>query len=352
MTDSHLASLLRERTRDLAQRWHRDLASPSPALVERMPELIDAIAAWMDGDREVALERLHAVARDHAIDHHRAGRELAEAVNEYEVLRRMLLEIALEGEQRELASTLRSVATALDRTIAEAVARYEAEHHHLRERFMGMLVHDLRDPLTAVTMSASLLSDMTLGDRQSQLVGRITRGARRIERMIDEVVDFARSRLGEPISMTPATFDMAEVCHEAIGEARAQPAPRDIQLEVAGNVIGTWDRERARQALVNLLVNATQSSQGPIRVRVHEAEDRGLVVVAVTNRGPAIAPEQLARIFDPFARAMFEQSRIRGLGLGLYLVDQIARAHGGAARATSTAVDGTTILVEWPRRAS
>ena len=315
-----------------------------------MPELIDAIAAWMDGDREAALDRLHAVARDHAIEHHRAGHELTEALNEYEVLRGMLLEVALEGEQTELASSLRSLATALDRTIAEAVARYEAEHHHVRERFMGMLVHDLRDPLTAVTMSANLLSEMTLGDRQSQLVGRITRGARRIERMIDEVVDFARSRDGEPISMTPATFDMAEVCNEAILEARAQPAPRDIQLEIAGNVTGTWDRERTRQVLVNLIANATQSSQGAIRVRVHESEDRGLVVVAVTNRGPVITPELLSRIFDPFARAMFDQTRIRGLGLGLYLVDQIVRAHGGAVRADSTAA-GTTIVVEWPRKA-
>lgn len=348
MTDRQLAAVLRERAKDIAERWHTGLPSPSQALVERMPELIEAIATWMEGERTTSLEQLRDVAHAHALEHHRAGRELTEALTEYEVLRRMLLEIALEGEQIELASSLISLAAALDRTICAACARYESEHAHVRERFMGMLVHDLRDPLTAVTMSASLLADMTLGDKQAQLVGRITRGARRIEKMVDEVVDFARSQLGEQFALTPATFDMAEVCNEAILEARALPAPRDIQLEISGNVTGTWDRERARQALGNLIANATQSGQGAIRIRVHESEDRK-VVVAVTNRGAVIAPEVLARIFDPFARAVLEQTRMRGLGLGLYLVAQIARAHGGRAGAASTA-EGTTIFVEWPRK--
>lgn len=352
MTDSQFASVLRSRARDIIQRWHRDLPSPSPSLVARMPMLLEALAIWMDGEHSTAIVQLHSIAHAHAFEHHRAGRELIEALTEYQRLREAILEIALEGGRDALATSSSALATALDHAIAAAVARYESEHDYVRERFIGMLVHDLRDPLTAVTMSASLLAEMTLGERQAQLVGRITRGARRIERMIDEVVDFARGRLGEPLSLTPSTFDMAEVCNEVILDARAQPAPREIQLEVTGSVGGIWDRVRARQALVNLIANATQSSQGPIRVRVYEAEDRGLVVVAVTNRGPAIAPVQLARIFDPFARAMFEQTPIRGLGLGLYLVDQIVRAHGGAARATSTAVDGTTILVEWPRKTS
>lgn len=350
MTDRQLAALLRARAQDIAERWHRDLVSPSPSLVARMPELVESIAAWVEGERETSLEQLRAVAHAHALEHHRAGHLLTCALAEYDAVRGTLLEIALEGERAELAMAVVTLATALDRVISEAVARYEAEHDHVRERFIGMLVHDLRDPLTAVTMSANLLSDMTLGDRQAQLVGRITRGARRIERMIDEVVDFARGMDGAQLTLTPATFDMAEVCNEAILEARGLPAPREIQLDVVGNVSGTWDRERARQALVNMLANATQSSQGVIRVKISEAPDRRLVVVAVTNRGPAIAPEMLARIFDPFARAVSDQSRVRGLGLGLYFVEQIARAHGGGVRAESTAADGTTIFVDWPRR--
>ncbi len=315
-----------------------------------MPELIEGLALWLDGEHDQALEPLSAIAAAHALEHHRAGVELTVVLAEYEALHRTLLEVTLEDTSRVgLASGLIALTTAINRTIAEGVKRYESEHEHVRERFIGMLVHDLRDPLTAVVMSANLLSDMTLGDRQSQLVGRITRGARRIERMVDEVVDFARSRLGEQLSLSPATFDMAEVCQEAIGEVRAVPAPREVLLDVSGNVSGTWDRDRARQALVNLITNATQSSQGAIRVRVVENPDR-TVVVSVTNRGSVIAPEMLARIFDPFARAMLDQSRIRGLGLGLYMVEQIARAHGGAVRATSTSTEGTTFLIEWPRR--
>ncbi|MBA2544287.1 MAG: HAMP domain-containing histidine kinase, partial [Deltaproteobacteria bacterium] len=308
-----------------------------------MPQLIEGIASWIDGKEADALEHLRTVASAHALERHRGGHELTVALEEYTALRGTLLEVALEAAGKaELASGLVALATALDRTIAEAVTRYEAEHDHVRERFIGMLVHDLRDPLTAVVMSANLLADMTLGERQAQLVGRITRGARRIERMVDEVVDFARSRLGEGMLLTPASFDMTDICNEAIAEARAMPAPRDIQLDVAGNVSGTWDRERARQALANLLTNAAQASQGPIKIRAHESSDQRAVIVSVTNRGAVIAPDVLARIFDPFARAVIDPARVRGLGLGLYMVEQIAIAHGGAVRATSTAAEGTT----------
>ena len=76
------------------------------------------------------------------------------------------------------------------------------------------------------------------------------------------------------------------------------------------------------------------------------------MIVAVTNRGPVLAPEILARVFDPFARAVLDHSRMRGLGLGLYMVEQIARAHGGTVHATSTATEGTTFSIEWPRKSA
>jgi signal transduction histidine kinase len=351
MTDRQLAAVLRERTADIAARWHRDVVgSPSRELIDRMPQLIEGLAHWIDGNQIEALEHLRTVAGAHALERHRGGHELTVALGEYTALRNALLEVALEHAGKgELAPGMAALATALDRTIAEAVARYEAEHDHVRERFMGMLVHDLRDPLTAVVMSANLLADMTLGERQALLVGRITRGARRIERMVDEVIDFARSRLGEGLSLQPVMFDMTDVCNEMIAEARAQPAPRDIQFDFAGNVTGSWDRERARQAVANLIANATQSSQGVIKVRVHESSDHKSVLVSVTNRGSVIGADVLARIFDPFARAVIDPSRVRGLGLGLYMVEQIALAHGGSVRATSTQTEGTTFSIEWPR---
>lgn len=352
MTDSQLVTVLRDRAAEIAARWHRDVALPSAALATRMPHLIEGIALWVDGEHEAALEQLRGVAEAHAVAHHREGHELAVVIAEYTTLRATLFEVALEHVGAvELAAGLVAIATALDHAISEAVTRYEAEHDHVRERFTGMLVHDLRDPLTAVAMSAGLLADMTLNERQAQLVGRITRGARRIEKMVDEVVEFARSRLGEPLPLTPATFDMTEACNDAIAEARALPAARDIQLDVEGSVVGTWDRERVRQVLSNLIANATLSGQGVIRVRVQESPDRRSVVVSVTSRGPELSPEVLARLFDPFARAVMDSSRVRGLGLGLSMVEQIALAHGGGVRATSDA-EGTTISVEWPRRAT
>jgi signal transduction histidine kinase len=276
-----------------------------------------------------------------------------EVIAEYAALRAVVLAIVLEHTEREhLAPTIVAVSGAFDSLVTRAIARYELEHERIRERFVSMLVHDLRDPLTAVMMSANLLADMTLGQRQSQMVGRITRGARRIERMVDEVVDFARTRVGEgsTIAISPGKVDIGEVCHEAIGEARALPSAREIALDLSGDLHGTWDRERVRQALTSLIANATQAGQGAIHVRAGESSDRSAVITSVTNRGPVLSSDLLNRIFDPFGRALLDPSRVRGLGLGLYLVEQIARAHGGSAKAASNADQGTVFTVEWPRR--
>jgi signal transduction histidine kinase len=360
-----ISATLRTQSDAIATRWRgasaREVDAAARAFCERIPQLVDGVALASEGATDEAMVKLRMFAEAHALDRHRAKSTLGVVLDEYAQLRRSLIEVVLEGDARdEIASHLIALHAALDYTSSIAVQRFEEEHDRVRERFIGMLVHDLRDPLTAVMMSANLLADMTLGERQALLVGRISRGARRIERMVDEVVEFARSRLGESLSLTPSQCDLSEVCHEAIGEHRAQPAPREIQLDISGNLAGTWDRERVRQAMINLLANASQGSQGAIQLRAVEREDHGAVLTSVTTKGPVLNPESLSHIFDPVGRALLDYqsvqgsqvgtlSRLRGLGLGLYLVERIAIAHGGSVRATSTSETGTTITVEWPR---
>jgi signal transduction histidine kinase len=140
---------------------------------------------------------------------------------------------------------------------------------------------------------------------------------------------------------------MREICTAAVEESRAANAEREVQLEATGDLRGHWDYDRVRQALANLLANARTYGHGEIVVRAWERDDHRAVLTSVTNRGAAIAPELLARIFDPFSRASTANKR-GGLGLGLYIVDQIARAHGGIARAESSS-ELTTFTIEWPR---
>lgn len=349
-----MALNLSEHVSAIAERWKaeaaRDVASPSPVFGEQLPSVIAGLGAWIAGREREALDAFHAFAELHVVERHRARGSAVDVLREYAALRSAVIAVVLEvGSPDDILANIVPLSRGVDALISCALVRFEAEHERIRERFVSMLVHDLRDPLTAVMMSANLLGDMTLGERQSQMVGRITRGARRIERMVDEVVDFARSRVGDGITISPASFDMVEVCHEAIGEARTFPAARDIALDVSGDLKGSWDRDRVRQALLSLIANATQSGQGAIQLRATERPDHGAVFTTVVNHGPVMSSEMLARAFDPFGRALLDPSRVRGLGLGLYLADRIARAHGGRVTATSTIETGTAFTIEWPR---
>jgi signal transduction histidine kinase len=356
-----IADHLRTHASAISNRWERVVlaevpalsALPRTALVDHLPEFIEGLAAWLDADDEKAAVGFGALIEGHALQRHSSGVDLETLSAEYATLRRVILEQLLEvAKPEELAQSLVRLEAGLDRAISEAARRYSAARDDIRERFIGILAHDLRDPLTTVMMSATILADMTLGEKQAQLVERINRGAQRIERMMDDLLDFARGRLSGGIPITPELADMGEICREAIDEARALGPAREVTFEGTGDLRGLWDRERIRQALANLLSNARHYGTGAIRVRAWEREDRHAVLASVQNGGSVLAPETIKRIFDPFARATTKAepgSRRRGgLGLGLYIVEQIAKAHGGVCRASS-AEDTTTFTMEFPR---
>jgi hypothetical protein len=348
---------LREHKQAIASRWEHEVlrdvpglvALPRSSLVDHLPEFLDGLAAWIDGRTADAEAGFRALAEGHAMQRQSAGIELDALTAEYVTLRRVILEHLRERVPPEqLVEALVRLSAGLDQAIYEAARRYTAARDHVRERFIAILAHDLRDPLTTVMMSSTLLADLTLGEKQAQLVERLTRGARRIERMIDDMLDFARGRLDGGIPIYPALADMGEICSDAIDEARTLGPGREITADVAGDLRGHWDRDRVRQALGNLLANARRYGTGDIRVRVWEREDHHAVLTAIENTGPAIAAEAISRIFDPYARASDPSQRRGGLGLGLFIVAQIVRSHGGTYHVTSDE-QLTTFTLEWPR---
>ncbi|MBS1121083.1 MAG: Sensor histidine kinase [Deltaproteobacteria bacterium] len=349
---------LRAQIGEISSRWDVVVLEEVPALaalsraelLDHLPEFLDGLARWIAGDLEPARAGFRRLAERHALQRHSSGISLQALTSEYATLRRVILERLLEISDRDLvAASLIRIGAGMDHAIGEAVRCYSDARDHVRERFIAVLAHDLRDPLSAVMMSATLLSDMTLGARQAQLVERVTRGSRRIERMIDDVLDFARGRSSGGIPVSPVNVDMAAICGEAIDEARALGLVAEIKLELSGDLRGMWDRDRARQALANLLSNARHSGQGVILVRAWERADPPAVLTSVRDHGPVIPPEIIGRIFDPFSRGQGEgRRRGHGHGLGLYIVEQIALAHGGVCRASSTA-DATEFTIEWPR---
>jgi signal transduction histidine kinase len=224
--------------------------------------------------------------------------------------------------------------------------RIEAE---FRERFMGILAHDLRQPLNAMNMAAHALSKPELPtDKATQFLAMHSRAAARMQRMITELLDFTRSRpeAGMPLQKRETNFpDLVTAC---LQEMRVSHPERDFLFVITGDCSGNWDPDRISQVCGNLLTNAVEHSfeSSSVHVDVDCQPDR--VELRVRSSGPSITKEAQAAIFEPFRRARTAKPANGGVGLGLHIVHEIVRAHGGSISVESEN-EQTTFLVMLPR---
>jgi PAS domain S-box-containing protein len=265
--------------------------------------------------------------------------------------RRLTLSISSAPIRDAHGRALAAVATLFDvteRRAAEDAARRAAQ---FGEQLIGMVSHDLRNPLNAISLSAAqLLMSEDLAPAHQRALARMAKAAERMRRMIEELLDLTRSRLGGGIPLTRRSTDLAEVARQALDELEAAHPERTLALDVAGDCRGEWDPERLAQVVSNLVGNALRYSppDSPVQVRVGCAGAQ--VELAVHNGGEPIPPEALATLFEPFRRATEHGSGARGggLGLGLHIVEQVVRAHGGDLEVASSQEDGTTFRVRLP----
>jgi two-component system sensor histidine kinase/response regulator len=212
----------------------------------------------------------------------------------------------------------------------------------VKDLFLGAVGHDLRNPLNTIGMAARLLgmSNCTEVSRVAH-AGRIHRAVERMNRMIEDILDLTRGQFtgGIPVVLEPT--DLGEVCRQVIGEFRVSTPGREVSLDVHGSVAGNWDPSRLARVVSNLVGNAIQHG-GDVPVRVTVAEREEQVSLSVQNHGAPIPPQILPRLFEPFRRG---DTSAEGLGLGLYIVREIARAHQGSVEVTSTGTEGTTFTV-------
>ena len=167
-------------------------------------------------------------------------------------------------------------------------------------------------------------------------------------RMIHDVIEFARGQLGGAIPITLISGHLGDITREAVNELRIGHPDRVITLNETGDLRGRWDRDRVVQVVSNLVANALAYGEDPIAVLVTEAKDGEELRLSVNNRGPVIATDRLAVLFDPLRQETSDDAR-GGLGLGLYIVRHVALAHGARCEVSSTEADGTTFSVIWPR---
>ncbi|MDB5997829.1 MAG: putative two-component regulatory system, sensor kinase protein [Pseudomonas sp.] len=229
----------------------------------------------------------------------------------------------------------------------EAALQQERQTAELREQFIAVLGHDLRNPLFAIGASAEMLQRKFPNPASDKLVRHILTSARRAAQLVDDVLDFARGRLGNGIPVSIATCpDLKDALLHVISEIQSVNPDRVIRTSI-GDLHGIQcDRERVAQLLSNLLANAIAHGDPDGEVEITARVEQGALMLAVKNEGE-IPTEVLPHLFQPYSRPASDTPQA-GLGLGLYIASQIAQSHGGRLHVASTAQNGTLFTFSLP----
>lgn len=213
----------------------------------------------------------------------------------------------------------------------------EREASLLREQFIGVLGHDLRNPLGALSIGVSGLRDGPLTDDQLEMAKMMERNVNRMSDLINDTLDFARGRLGGGISLESRTDgSLEEVLMPVIEETRRLGSGREVLVELDLREPVRFDRKRLAQAFSNLLVNAVTHGKPGTPVKVCARSADGAFELSVANTADQIPRVILDRLFEPFSRGGTGNYR-DGLGLGLYIASEIAKSHGGTLSVVSAA---------------
>jgi PAS domain S-box-containing protein len=234
--------------------------------------------------------------------------------------------------------------TAYLRDVGERRRAQEVQAH-----FLGIVGHDLRTPLTAVAASVGLvLRDEALPERHRRALQRVAAASSRMTRLINDLLDYSRARLGEGVPIAPRPSHLDAVCQEVLEELRAVYPGRSIAYRHEGDGLGLWDPDRIQQVLLNLLTNALRHGPEDADVTLEWRGTPEEKVIGVNNAGPPIDPALRERIFRPFTRGDAAGNTWGGVGLGLYIVEQIVAAHGGEVSLRSDEQEGTTFTIRLP----
>jgi signal transduction histidine kinase len=302
-------------------------------------------------------ERLDHASALHGVQRVGSGFDIVEVVAEYRSLRASVLRLWHRRHPQLDVNDMDDLIRfneSIDQSLAVAVGSYTSRVEQSRRLFLGILGHDLRDPLNRISMAAQLASRSANDPGAAKALSMIKTNTETITRLISDLIDFASTGLGRAMPLTCGPVDLEKLCRNIFEEFCFAYPQRTLRFHPGGDLTGDWDAARLQQVVSNLMSNALQhgSPEGPVDLSI--ASDGSTVILSVHNEGPPIPPEKLGTIFDPLMRhAMPEESATRqvsgSIGLGLYIVRAIVVAHGGTVEVTSTTQAGTTFNVCLPR---
>jgi len=279
--------------------------------------------------------------------------------SEYRALRASVLRLWFEDNQcssKEQAEELIRFNEAVDQALAESIARYTESIILSQDIFLGVLGHDLRDPLNSIGAAAQFLTQVGDPDSRPVTLGsRIYTSVLRMTKMLDNLLNFTQSRIGGGLKISASYVDLAQISKDVVEEFRLSHPDRMIHNDVDGNCTGNWDAGRLSQAYQNLISNALQYGSLDEAVVVLTKDYGDHIVFTVQNHGVPIPEENHRKIFDLMHRVSHievERNMKKNLGLGLYIVREIVTAHQGSISVSSTAEKGTTFRVQLPKNHS
>jgi sigma-B regulation protein RsbU (phosphoserine phosphatase) len=249
--------------------------------------------------------------------------------------------------ERELVASRRR----LEALVAEAEALQEQARDRalVAEQMMGIVSHDLRNPLQTIQMGAVLLTRGGATPHQLAVLGRITRATDRAHRLIADLLDFTQARLGKGLSLDPRPIDPHATIADVVDELSQAFPGRALRHERVGQGDCVADPDRLAQLVGNLIANALVYGQPDATVTVRSDVGADGLRLSVHNTGTPIPAEMLPTVFEPLVRGDVGASAQRSVGLGLYIVREIAKGHGGSVSVASSLADGTTFTASFPR---
>jgi len=340
----HMDSLaLRDHAQQILQAVAKDLSTPQTAHAQREKSL---------GRAPKPIGATETAAQTHALLRARGGFNINQLVSEYRALRASVLRLWMAESPLSAADLddMMRFNEAIDQAVAESVDFFHTQVEQSRNLLLGMLGHDMRSPLQTIQATASYLAALNAGAAVSEAAARLIRSGASMNALLDDLCDFNRTKFGLGINVTPEDVNLANVVGDTVDQLRAAHPSRRIDLEVTGDMQGIWDGSRLQQLLSNLVLNALRhgAQDTPIRVVVtgHDTE----VQLEVRNSGTAIDQHTMEGMFDPLTRGAMQRDKSPdGLGLGLFIASEIAKAHRGSISARSDQSE-TSFEVRLPRR--
>ena len=316
------------------------------------PQTLDEQAQKSIGQAPIVQNAPETAAETHAVGRAQSGLDINQLAAEYRALRASVLRLWERNSPtgpEEFADVIR-FNEGIDQALAESIKLFSMQVDQSRNLLLGMLGHDMRNPLNAIVMTASNLASLSAGQDISEAAMVLIRSGASIKALLDDLVDFNRTKLGLGLNIALREIDLGKLFTDEINQHRAVHPQSRLELRLEGDITGRWDGERLQQVLRNLVSNAVAYGAPGEPVRVSVKGDEDTVRIAVANRGPEIDATTADYLFDPLQRGAAADRRAAGdgMGLGLYIVREITRAHGGTVELRSSAAE-TVVAVCLPR---